>query len=156
MADHTGDIVVIVIVVGALAIGLISMAIGQVARLWEWLVDWRPVKHSQESDTEVMSRHPISEAPSTPLSQRQTAPQTDRPSAPPEPPREIMLDMFRLMRAYGIPREKARPILKAAGWKLDNNLWTEAAPPDDAYTTPIAGRTTRAQFDPDYPYEPMN
>ena len=40
--DHTGDIVVIVIVVGALAIGLISMAIGQLARFWDWLIDWRP------------------------------------------------------------------------------------------------------------------
>lgn len=146
MENHTGDTVVIIIVVGALAIGLISMAVGQVARLWAWLIDYRPVKHSQQNTSEIMSRSESDDRPVVASSLRQTAPQTDDRPMIAEPTRDEMLDIFRLMRAYGIPREDARPVLKAAGLKLDNNLWSQAAPPEPDHHTPIVDRPTNAKF----------
>lgn len=112
------------------------------------------VRRLRDSDLGVMSRNENAVPPSTPLSQRQTAPQTDRQAVPPVLPRNVMLDMYRLMRKYGIPREEARPIIKAAGVPLDNNLWTLAAPDDDTQLTPIAGRPTSAQFQDDLEFHP--
>lgn len=113
------------------------------------------VNHSDQSDDNVMSRAAAAPALSAALSLQTDSRQTaDRPALS-EPSRQIMFDVFMLMRKYGIPREEARPVLKAAGWKLDNNLWADAAPPDPERLTPIAGRPTRAEFqtDPDYPYQ---
>lgn len=123
----------------------------KIARAWLWPV----VKSFFSSAPVVMSRPAIPDHPVAPLSIQTDEKQIpDRPTIS-EPSRNEMLDIFRLMRRYGIPREEARPILKAAGLKLDNNLWTAAAPPEDEYTTPIAGRSTKAVFDADYPYEPV-
>ena len=124
------------------------------------LEDWgliapRAVNYYQVGDPSVMS---LSEstthagaASSLQTDSRQTA---DKPP-PAAPSRDVMLNTYRLLRKYGIPREEARPVLKAAGFPLDNNLWADAAPPEPARVTPIAGRPTRAEFqtDPEYPYE---
>jgi hypothetical protein len=87
---------------------------------------------------------------------RQTADSAVRPALS----RDVMLDTYRLLRKYGVPREEARPILKAAGVPLDNNLWSQAAPPakeydDDTIVTPWAGRRTRASYydDPRLEYQ---
>lgn len=129
---------------------------------WLWFYIARPiledfgiirVNSSEEDAPDVMSRSNETPPQNIPSSlqtdNRQTA---DRPAAPPIS-RDVMLDTYRLLRKYGIPREEARPILKAAGLPLDNNLWTEAAP---VHVTPIAGRATRAAFDtdPELVYQP--
>lgn len=46
----------IIITVGLLAIGLISMAIGKIAQLWAWLVDWRPTPITSSRATVPASR----------------------------------------------------------------------------------------------------
>jgi hypothetical protein len=154
MQPTTGDWVVMIIVGGALTIGLISMLIGQIVRLWDWLTvnRFRSDKHI------VMSSAASENTQNAPLSLRQTAVQTDRPPMSPSLSRDVMLDMYRLLRMHGVPREKARPILKAAGLPLDNNLWSEAIPPDEEAPamTPIAGRPTRARYqdDPELVFEP--
>lgn len=88
----------------------------------------------------------------------------DSPDRQTAPTREQQLTLYRFLRELGASREKARPVLKAAGWPLDNNLWTEAAPAppppagdDDMMTTPFAGRVTRKSYYPDQPeleYQP--
>lgn len=118
-----------------------------------------PVKSLEGGAPAVMSYEEERPPENTLSSQRQTAPQTDRHPTAPSLPRDVMLDIYRLLRAHNVPREKARPALKAAGIPLDNNLWTEAAPPEEEseYSTPIAGRTTKATFHPDDPaleYQP--
>lgn len=70
---------------------------------------------------------------------------------------------YKLLRKYGVPREEARPILKAMRVPLSNDVWADSAPaakpaPADeqpAYVTPIVGRPTSARFesDPDFPYQ---
>lgn len=89
-------------------------------------------------------------------------PRTDGPDSPDgqpsvpamwAPTREQQLTLFRLLREYGVPREKARPALKAAGWVLSNDVWAQAAPPepepaDDLLITPYAGRITRRHYYP--------
>lgn len=138
------------VIMAGLVIAALIVVPYKIVKAWVWPI----VKSFFMSSPEVMSRSEDSASHEAPSSHRQTVEQTDRPAVAAEPSREIMLDMFRLMREYGIPRERARPILKAAGLKLDNNLWTEAAP-EEEYTTPIANRPTKAVFDPDYPYEPV-
>jgi len=124
---------------------LISMGIG---RLQDRQAV-KAVKHSQP----IMSRPPHDTTENTPLSLRQTEVQTDKPALS----REIMLDIYRLLREHQVPREKARPVLKAAGIPLDNNLWSQVAPPSQEPTelTPIAGRPKSGQFhDPALEYQP--
>lgn len=141
MADT--DMIILIIVVGALAIGLLSMLVGKVVDWWDRFVN---------SSQVVMSRAEQDATENTPLSLRQTEPQTDRPPLT----REIMLDVYKLLREHNVSRERARPILKAAGIPLDNNLWTQAAPPPEPISvTPIAGRPTNAEFrDPELTYHP--
>ena len=81
---------------------------------------------------------------------------TDKP-APAVPSRDVMLNSHKLLRKYGIPREEARLMYKSLGLPLDNNLWADAAPPEDEHRTPIVGRPTSARFetDADYPYQPI-
>jgi hypothetical protein len=120
------------------------------------------VKTSQDSAANVMSRSQDETPQEVPSSHRQTALQTDRqPAQQPIPTisRDVMLNTYRLLRKYGVPREEARPVLKAANIPLDNNLWTQAAPPaekPEEYRTPIADRPTRASYyddDPDLAYQ---
>lgn len=99
----------------------------------------------------VMSRYDEGVGPYVPLLiETDSRRQTDRQAAPP-PSRAVMLDSHRLLRKYGIPREEARQMYKSLGLPLDNNLWTDAAPPDDPHITPVAGRPT----DADFPYQPI-
>lgn len=80
----------------------------------------------------------------------------DRPMMP-VPTREEIFDIFRVLRAAGVNREMLRGPWNAAGLKLDNNLWTQAAPPPEEpiSITPIAGRPTNAEFrDPELTYQP--
>jgi hypothetical protein len=117
------------------------------------------VKSSGDAAPVVMSREQSDTPDEVPSALRQTAPQTDRPPSPPPLSRDVMLDIYKLLREYNVPRERARKVLKAAGIPIDNNLWTQAMPPTDdepAAITPIAGRATRAQFaDPDLAYQPL-
>lgn len=86
-----------------------------------------------------------------------SSPETDslqtayRQPQPAQPGRPELLTLYQTMRAAGISREKARPVLKGVGLSLDNNLWAEAAPPDDPHITPVAGRPT----DADFPFQPL-
>lgn len=123
-----------------------------------WFYVLRPILESWgtypvvNSSPVVMSRAEDDTIENPPLSLRQTDPQTDRPPIT----REIMLDVYKLLREHNVSRERARPILKAAGIPLDNNLWTQAAPPPEPISvTPIAGRPTNAEFrDPELTYHP--
>ena len=104
----------------------------------------------------LMSRVEDDRAPSMPSSLQTDSRQTSDKAMMPVPSRDIMLNTYKLLRKYGIPREEARPVLKAAGLPLDNNLWVDAAPPEPEHLTPIVGRPTSARFDitdPDYPYQ---
>jgi hypothetical protein len=123
-----------------------------------WWGRRRTVNDYQEAAPVVMSRSADTAPVERPLSLQTDSRQTaDRP-LPPAPSRDVMLNTHKLLRKYGVPREEARPVLKALGLPLDNNLWTEAAPADDdTYATPIAGRPTSARFetDADYPYQKL-
>lgn len=114
------------------------------------------VNRSPNSAPYVMSRSPADDGTygASPLQtdRRQT---TDRPTML-VPTRAEMLDIFKVLRARGVKRDELRGPWRAAGLPLDNNLWTEATPPDDdTHITPIAGRPTRAQFeaDPELAYQ---
>lgn len=79
--------------------------------------------------------------------------QTDDPKAR----RAKLLDTYRALRKLGMSRDDARALLKPWGIPLDNNLWTQAAPPPEepVSLTPIAGRPTSAEFrDPELTYQP--
>lgn len=82
--------------------------------------------------------------------------QTDRPPLLAKPDRAKLLTLYQLMRAAGIGRDPAGAALRGVGLPLDNNLWADAAPADDAaHVTPIVGRRTSAVFesDPELRYE---
>ena len=115
----------------------------------------KPVKHFEDTAPVVMSRSEDVAFLDYPSSLQTDSGQTaDRPSAPAFS-RDVMLDTYRLLRRHGVTREEARPILKALGMGLDNNLWASAVPSDEPHVTPIVGRPTSARFDvtdPDYPY----
>lgn len=153
---QVGDYVVIIIVVGALTIGLISMAIGYVVDAWDRFRAWRSVKHSQV----VMSR-PLTSAPPN---------KTDRPadrlsvSAQIERPPRLQLDKT---------REALIEELLTLGWTMtdfrreqifrgDNNKISaevEAARKrlgieSGERRTPIACRPTSAEFAPSLEYQP--
>lgn len=75
----------------------------------------------------------------------------------PMPTTAQMLDSCRVLRQAGLTRDQARAALKALGLPLDNNLWSQAAPPaaptddDQLIVTPFAGRVTRREYYPDDP-----
>lgn len=152
-----------VITVGLAIIALIVVPY-KLAKAWLWPgIKARFVNSSEDSAPVVMSRSEFRPSPSMPSSlQTDSAKVSDRRMIP-APTQNEMLDIYRLMREHNIPREKARPVLKAAGLPLDNNLWTQAAPPEpeaEEYVTPIAGRPTPAQFkypdEPELNYQPPN
>lgn len=115
------------------------------------------VKPSEEAPPVVMSRSRNDVVLYSPSSLQTDSVQTDRQPASAAPGRAELLTLYQTMRAAGIGREKARPVLKAVGLPLDNNLWAEAAPSADEapHVTPIVGRPTSARFetDADYPYQ---
>jgi hypothetical protein len=124
------------------------------------LYGYATVNDYQESTPRVMSRSEARPSLSSPSSLQTDSFQTDRQLAQAQPGRAELLTLYQTMRAAGIGRERARPVLKAVGLPLDNNLWAEAVPvqpsSDDAeYRTPIVGRPTSAKFetDPDFPYQ---
>lgn len=151
------------LIMAGLIIAAVAIVPYKIARAWLWpfikpmmsvLFTGPGVKDYQDRAPKIMSREMINDAPSLPSSLETDTRQTpDRPTMP-VPTRAEILDIFRVLRKAGVAREALRGPWRAAGLTLDNNLWTEAAPPEDEYTTPIAGRPTRAQFDADYPYQP--
>lgn len=110
------------------------------------------VNDYEDAAPHVMSRSDVVSPPSAPSSlETDKAQTTDRQPAPAFS-RDVMLDTYKLLRKYGVPREEARPVLKAMGMPLDNNVWVTAAPADDdVLVTPYAGRRTRASYYPDEP-----
>lgn len=144
-----GDMVVLIIVLGALAIGLLSMFVGWVVKTYD------------RFRSSIMSRNPSPPAPIAPSSLQTDRPQTaDRPMMP-VPTQDKILDIFRAMRAAGMKREAVSGAWRAAGLPFDNNLWAKAAPADDERLTPtpIAGRPTKASFyqdDPELAYQPLD
>lgn len=115
----------------------------------------RDVSDYQEEAPALMSRVEDSAALYSPSSLQTDSRQTDRQPTQAQPGRAELLTLYQTMRAAGISREKARPVLKGVGLPLDNNLWADAAPTEDAaHVTPIVGRRTSAQFetDPEFPY----
>lgn len=105
----------------------------------------------------VMSRSGAIDGPS-----EASAPQTDAPQTPDRPTitRAQILDACKAMRVAGVTREQARGVLRALGLPLDNNVWSEAAPPvtptaDEVIVTPFAGRRTMARhYAPALEYQP--
>jgi hypothetical protein len=153
---------------------LFTIAVAFVIVGWLWffvvrpiLEDWGVVTKPEtvndyEEDASVVMSRAQQSAPEHPASSLQTdARQTpDRPMiAKPTP--EQMLDIFKVLRIYGVKREAIAKAWRAAGLPLDTNLWTDAAPPapDDPPTlTPIARRPTSAKFHEDEPelqYRPL-
>lgn len=104
-----------------------------------------------ERTPEIMSRAPASE-PSSPSGLKTDGASIVVAPAAPEPSRDEILDACKVMRAHGMSREDARLVFVRLHRKLDNNLWTQAAPADsDELVTPYAGRRTRASYYPDRP-----
>lgn len=126
---------------------------------WRAILHWRPipVKHSDDSASHVMSRSEDDDPPYVPSLLQTDDVQTPDQTAMAAARRRKLLDTYRPLRRLGMTRDDARAFLKTWDIPLDNNLWTEAAPPDpeDApHVTPIVGRPTSARFetDADYPY----
>lgn len=103
----------------------------------------------------VMSRE-VPRASVEPLSSLdgQSAGRTDSP----QPSRDDLLTLYKVLRKYGVPREEIRAALKGVRVPLSNDVWAAAAPPpppepedEDVLVTPIAGRVTRKSFYPDDP-----
>ena len=115
------------------------------------------VKRYVDVRPRVMSRSEENTPPSMPLSPQTDSRQTADKPAPVVPGRAELLTLFKALRAAGIKRDDIRPALKGVGLPLDNNLWADAAPPEDEHRTPIVGRPTSARFetDADYPYQPI-
>lgn len=81
----------------------------------------------------VMSRSAGDAAPSGPSVSQTDGPdgQTDGADGPPSAAK--LLPLYRLLRQEGgATREAARAALAAAALPLDNNVWTQAAPPEPA------------------------
>lgn len=120
-------------------------------RLLCWVFDTPPVRLSQEAPTALTSSASgvgLPDRPSDPQTDADRPAQTAVLTPTPEARRAAMLDICRALRAAGYGREEARAVLRGAGLSLDNNLWTEAAPPPPEATrrTPIADRPTAAEF----------
>lgn len=117
------------------------------------------VKDYEPTPASIMS-HPESATPSFVSSSLRTDDGRTETTAPqPRFTEDQLLTLYTLMRAHGVTRDKATPVLKAAGIPMNNNVWTKAAPPastdDGEYRTPIAGRPTAAVFETgDLAYEP--
>lgn len=161
------DVGLFLLLFAALAIVLV------VIRLLAWLTDffeaggiraalqrsadrYVSVNHSSNNSTNVMSREQDSDRSAAPLLLQTDDRQTPRQPQWPKLSYDETLDICKALRLRGFSRDEARQLFRAFHQPLDNNLWTQAAPPEDEYITPIAGRSTRAQFDADYPYEPLN
>lgn len=144
----------IFIIMAVLIFGALGLMVGW-GKFQEWRERRRAVSYSQDSGGDIMSRGasaPLANmASSLQTDNRQTA---DRPTMP-VPTTEEMLNIFRVLRAAGVKRDALRGPWRAARLPLDNNLWTQAAPPEPPTVTPIAGRPTAAQFqdDPELTYE---
>jgi hypothetical protein len=110
------------------------------------------VKRYAQPRSYVMSRH-TTDAPPPALSSKDG--QSDGRTDSLLYERTELLMFYKLLRKYGIPREEARPVLKAMRIPLSNDVWASAAPPEQEHVTPIVGRPTNARFetDPDYPYQ---
>lgn len=139
--------------------GIMAVLIGLTLAVivgWGKFVQWR--ESVKGHTTTVMSRAGEGSLQHAPSAVTADARQTPDRRMIPKPTPEEMLDVFRVLRAAGVDREKLRPSWKAAGLPLDNNLWTQAAPlpPEEPQTiTPIAGRPTDAKFhDPELSYQP--
>lgn len=126
-------------------------------RFFEW-IGARSVNNNVENRTDVMSRSPIKDAPFVPSPLQTDSRQTADRQQWPKLARDEMLDICKVLRLRGFSREDARQLFRAFHQPLDNNLWTQAAPPDDdEYITPIAGRRTSAKYfedDPELVYRP--
>lgn len=151
---------------------LFAIAVSIVIAGWLWffivrpiLEDWgvlskaESVNSYENSDPVIMSRSQESAA-EYPASSLQTDGRRtpDRPMMP-VPTSDEMLDIFKVLRAAGVKRDALSGAWRAAGLKMDNNLWSQAAPPpqEPAAVTPIAGRPTSAKFhdDPELEYRPL-
>lgn len=110
-----------------------------------------PAVMSREGDE--VSAHAAS---SLQTRQQTASDQTEDPKAR----RAKLLDTYKALRKLGMSRDDARALLKPWGIPLDNNLWADAAPPQEEplEVTPIAGRPTSAKFhqdDPELEYRPL-
>lgn len=105
----------------------------------------------------VMSRSAENDTPSRPSSLQTDSAQTPDQTELAAVRRAKLLDTYRPLRKLGMSREDARALLKPWGIPVDNNLWADAAPPEDEHITPIVGRLTSARFetDADYPYREL-
>lgn len=151
--DQVADFVVGFIMLALVTIGLISMLVGWITRKLDERAAIASVNDYADDAPVVMSRSEVSDLPS-PVSVSQTdSPQSSDRQPTSVPTREQMLDIYKLLREYNVPRERARAAFKVAGLPLDNNAWTAAKPaevePTDEIITPYAGRRTKASYYPD-------
>lgn len=136
-ADRTVDFVVAFVVIGMVAAGLSSMAIG-------WIVN-----RYREMSGRAMSSAENVPAP-MPLSSKDG--QDDGRTDGNPIGRAELLTLYTVLRKYGVPREEIRPVLKGVRVPLSNDVWASAAPPPPVHVTPVAGRPT----DADFPYQPLD
>jgi len=156
--QHFGLTDLYTILIGTVAAGAVFVAAPWLwarVRAMQYTDRRRPsyhvVKPSAERDTIVMSRSEYQALVDRLSSQDgQRDGRTD--SAPPS--RDDLITLYRILRKYGVPREEIRAALKGVRVPLSNDVWAAAAPaePPAQYVTPIVGRPTSAQFDPDFPY----
>lgn len=155
--DQILNWVVIIITVGALAIGLISMAIGWLARLWDWLIDYRPAPITSSRAIVPASRENEREQRSDAMehagnSAREHVP--DLAETIGNMPDDLLLDILAQVRdGSGDYRFAESRIGRFIGGRLEDRIAqvreargeeTPARPGE--YRTPHAGRPTSAKF----------
>lgn len=134
------------------AILVTAVVFAVIGRVVFWVLAWQaePSTVSDDDDDEIMSRSD-DRAPSEAVRTRTDMPADGRTEMGVPVLRPTTLDTARSLRAHGYTRDEARALLRSLGWSLGNDIWSQAAPPDDEVVTPIAGRRTRAKYHPTEP-----
>lgn len=121
-----------------------------------------PVNDYEDGEPIVMSRGQNNDREIS-SSSLQTRPQTaSDQTEDPRARRAKLLDTYRVLRKLGMNRDDARALLKPWDIPLDNNLWSQAAPPPEEpqEKAPISGRALppNVKFHEDEPelqYQPL-
>lgn len=145
--NDAAQLVIMMVIVGLIVFGVVGSFV------MKWIED--------RAVDDLSTIPPAAPAEITSISADDARPMAARPRTdeapdgrtPPQPTRDEQRTLYRLLRAHGITRDEARAALRPFGIAIGNDVWAASAPADDDadYTTPYAGRRTKAQYYPDSP-----